>query len=206
MFNTKQQKQKASPVHKAVPYFPQLPMVILVSAIFSLFGCMSVIRGTSETLEIKTEAYGKPLVDATCIIQQGNQHWSVVTPGKLVLHRDNVQLHVTCTKDGYRMPNASDIAADSSHLLSASGGAFVGGTVGAVGMGLASAPFLIIPVVGWTTFAGSVAAGAGVGALAGGAVSAGTDAASGATYTYQSPIIIPMIPVEENPSPVNENN
>ena len=197
---------KSSHEHPTVPCFQQFMMLILAAVFVSLSGCLSIFRGTDETLEVRTEADGKPLFGATCIIKQGDKERTVVTPGKIELPRDNVQLHVKCMKNGYRMPNASDIEADSSHLTSAGGGALVGGTVGAIGAGVVMAPFLIVPGPGWVVYAASVAGGAGAGALAGGAVSAGTDAADGAAYSYKSPIVIPMIPIKANPAPINEEN
>ena len=200
MFRTKQQQQ-TSRDSQAVPGFQQFSVVVLASAMLSLSGCFSIIRGTDQSLEVDTEVYGEPLAGATCIIKQGSKHWSVVTPGKVKVPRDKLPLHVTCSKDGYRLLTSSDIAADGSLLTSAAGGALAGGTIGAIGMGVASAPFLVVPVLGWATFAASIAAGAGAGALAGGAVSAGTDAADGASNEYKSPITIPMVPVPANPAP-----
>jgi hypothetical protein len=205
-FETEQLNHKSRREPSAVPCFQGFTMLILASVIILLSGCFSVFRGTNETVEVETVADGKPLIGATCIIKQGKKEQSVVTPGKVMLPRGKEHLHVKCLKDGYRMPNESDIEADSSNLTSASGGALVGGTVGAIGAGVAMSPLLIIPGVGWVAYAATVAGGAGAGALAGGAVSAGTDAADGASYTYKSPIIIPMIPIEANPVPVNENN
>ncbi len=195
MFRTKQQQQ-TSRDYQAISGFQQFSVAVLASAILSLSGCFSIIRGTDQSLEVNTEVYGEPLAGATCIIKQGSKHWSVVTPGKVEVPRDNLPLHVTCSKEGYWLLTSSDIAADGSVLTSAAGDALAGGTIGAIGMGVASAPFLVVPVLGWATFAASIAAGA----LAGGAVSAGTDAADGASNNYKSPITIPMVPVQANPA------
>lgn len=171
---------------------------VAVLTALNLTACQTVTHGVRENIEIKTVAANKPLSGASCLIKQGNKKWSVTTPAKLEIPRGKEDLHITCSKAGYRMPQSeADIKADCSLLGSAGGGALGGAATGAAVAGTALAPALLIPGAGWVIWPLAV----GGGALVGGAVSSGTDAANGAAYSYKSPVIIPMIALTPSPNP-----
>lgn len=160
-------------------------------ALSTFMGCATVTQGTTEKVDVNTLVDGKPLSGAVCTLQQGSRQWTVTTPGEIEIPRSKAHVHITCVKEGYRMPAEADISAQSSALKSAGFGALGGGAVGAVTTGVAGAPLLLIPGVGWVLWPMMV----GGGAVVGGAVSAGTDVASGAAYSYPSAIGITMLPI-----------
>ena len=160
----------------------------LLVALAQLAACATVVRGTTEKLDVVTSVDGKPLTGASCEIKRGQERWVVATPGNIEIARAKEDLHVRCTKDGYRMPTEADIKSDSAALASAGGGALGGAAVGAATTGLALFPVLAIPGAGWVIWPVAV----GGGALIGGTTSAVTDSADGAAYSYPTPINIPM--------------
>ena len=175
---------------------PKYIQIAVVSAI-SLTACQTMMHGVNENIEIQTVAQKRPLAGASCVIKQGDKNWTVTTPAKLVIPRGKDNLHIICSKSGYRMPlTDAEIKAEGSFLGSAGGGALGGAATGATVVGTALFPVLAIPGAGWVIWPVAV----GGGALVGSAVSSGADAADGAAYGYKSPIVIPMLPADANPA------
>lgn len=168
-----------------------------VLSAFSLTACQTMMHGVNEDIEIQTVAQKKPLTGASCVIKQGDKKWAVTTPAKLEIPRGKDNLHISCSKSGYRMPlTDAEIKSEGSFLGSAGGGALGGAATGATVVGTALFPALLIPGAGWVVWPLAV----GGGALVGSAVSSGTDAADGAAYGYKSPIVIPMLLADTKPA------
>lgn len=102
--------------------------VILFSACISagfLTGCSSIVNGSKQSLSVVTS----PVSQAHCVLENDKGTWRIKnTPGRVLVHRSQKDLKVTCDKKGYLKHSMS---VKSKTGKAAYGNILLGGAVGA---------------------------------------------------------------------------
>jgi hypothetical protein len=97
--------------------------VALLIVCFSLAGCATIVKGTTQTVAIDTP--GVP--GATCTIATQSGPKVVQTPGTVVLDKGSASLPIQCTKPCYLM--GSSVIPSGTEAMTA-GNILVGGVIG----------------------------------------------------------------------------
>lgn len=63
-------------------------------------GCATVTGGTTQNVSVKTQKSAADIAGANCVLTNSGGSYTVVTPGKVAVHREKDDLTVQCTKDG----------------------------------------------------------------------------------------------------------
>ncbi len=103
-----------------------LCIVVLCAAGIMASGCATEVRGTTETVDVKTDPVG-----ATCEFMRGGEVLGslVSTPGKYELRRHNEPVRVTCSLEGYT-PKTKTL--NSEFAGATFGNILLGGVIGVV--------------------------------------------------------------------------
>ena len=72
---------------------------LLLLSLLILSGCAT---GPGGGMQIDTVSQGQALAGASCVVTNGGQSWTVVTPASLTMQGNNADLRVICDKPGYR--------------------------------------------------------------------------------------------------------
>jgi hypothetical protein len=70
----------------------------LIALGFAMSGCATIVKGTTQSLSIKTP----PVDGAKCTLTNSEGTWFLTSPGSVVVHKTKNDLQVGCTKDGYQ--------------------------------------------------------------------------------------------------------
>lgn len=70
---------------------------------FTLSGCASIVKGTSQSILITTP----PTTGAYCILTSKEGNWTVTSPGAVTVSKSRENIIVTCTKEGFQEAVAS---------------------------------------------------------------------------------------------------
>jgi len=109
--------------------------LLVALALANLYGCASIVSGTSQSVSIKTTQNGTEFAAATCKLENDKGIWYVpVSPGSVVIHRSFNDLTISCEKPG--APTGVSTFS-SSAIGMAAGNILLGGAIG-VGVDMAS--------------------------------------------------------------------
>ena len=75
---------------------------LAATVVFGLLssGCATVTGGTTQDVSVKTQKDSVDVAGADCVLSNSKGTYTVVTPGKVNVHRAKDDLSVKCTKDG----------------------------------------------------------------------------------------------------------
>lgn len=105
-------------------------LALLLMVFFA--GCATT-ESDNGRIQIETGSKGQPLTAARCIVKTDGATWNLKTPAEVVITVADGDLHVACTKSGYR--NGEIVyKATSGAGLPSMGSSGVGG--GGLGLGL----------------------------------------------------------------------
>lgn len=107
----------------------------LWSAVFAAFllGACATGAGNDGRVSIVTASNGSEFAGANCVVNTNSQTWNIVTPATVMIGNANGDLHVICSKPGYR---TSELILPSYGQSGPSVGLGMGGGSGNVGVGL----------------------------------------------------------------------
>jgi len=74
---------------------------LMLLSIVLLAGCATTGSGDGRII-IETSSQGKPLTAARCIVKTDGGTWDLTTPAEVVISVADGDLHVACSKVGYR--------------------------------------------------------------------------------------------------------
>jgi len=104
-------------------------LLVLVAASW-LSGCASVTGSTTQSVSVYAREPGSGEVQgATCELTNSKGKWFVTTPGSVMIHRSNDDMHVYCNKTGYEPGRASVVSETKAQMF---GNILIGGVIGAV--------------------------------------------------------------------------
>lgn len=69
-----------------------------VGLLLALSGCASVIKGTSQSINVVTP----PTTGATCTLSSGQGNWQLTSPGSVTVEKSKDDIQVRCTKPGWQ--------------------------------------------------------------------------------------------------------
>ena len=81
-------------------------------------------------IQIQTKSQGQPLTAARCIVKTDGGTWNLTTPAEVVISVADGDLHVDCTKKGYRSAEIIYKAPSGAGLPSMGSGGAGGGGIG----------------------------------------------------------------------------
>lgn len=109
----------------------KLTSLAAVAAIgVAVSGCATIIDGTTQSVSVNTT----PEQGAACTLTNSQGSWYLTSPGTTTVHKTKTDLHVTCTKPGYK---AGSVVAVSHFTGKTAGNIIAGGLIG-VGIDAAS--------------------------------------------------------------------
>lgn len=73
-------------------------LAILVSAALALSGCASIMKGSSQSINVATP----PTTGALCNLSSKEGSWSLTSPGSVMVEKSNEDIQVRCTKAGWQ--------------------------------------------------------------------------------------------------------
>lgn len=100
-------------------------------SIVLLAGCATTRLGDGRIL-IETSSQGEPLIAAHCVVKTDGGTWNLTTPAEVVIAIADGDLHVACSKIGYRTAEVVYKAPPGVGLPSMGSGAGGGG----IGLGV----------------------------------------------------------------------
>lgn len=98
-----------------------------------LLGACATGAGNDGRVSIVTASNGSEFAGANCVVNTNSQTWNIVTPATLMIGNANGDLHVICSKFGYR---TSELILPPYGQSGSSVGLGMGGGSGNVGVGL----------------------------------------------------------------------
>jgi len=77
-----------------------MKIFVVITSLFVLSGCASIISGVSQPVSIETRLNGEPVAGVACKLSSNKGTWFVTTPGQVLLHRGFQDLSIACDKPG----------------------------------------------------------------------------------------------------------
>lgn len=97
----------------------------LLSGLAMLAGCATIVDGTQQKVNVRTS----PVGGARCYLENDKGRWYIpTTPATAVINRSYNDLHINCSKPGYRH-GFTTVASKTKAM--AFGNLIVGGAIGA---------------------------------------------------------------------------